>query len=118
MNKTNVFKMLLFCGIFLWLIPSCIFYEVDKKIVLFYFGFHLIISILYMIQLLKVFKNKRNLEYEGVLIYLSVLGSLVLHIGTYVALLTQGEESNIKIIPWVLALRGVIVISIIIVVEL
>ena len=115
MNKNNyLIYILLFCGIFLWIIPSSIFYEVDKRAVLFYYGFHLIISLLYLIQFLKIFLDKRNIYYEGVLIYLSVIGSILVHVLTYVALTIQGQESNIKIIFWILVLRGIVVISLVI----
>lgn len=112
MNKKNLFNVLIFCAIFLWVIPSMIFYEVDKKIIVLYFGFHLIISFLYLIHFLNVIKNKRNMNYEVVLIYLSMVGSVVVHMATYAALFILGQENNIKLIPMVLALRVIIIIVI------
>ena len=112
MNKKNLFNVLIFCAIFLWIIPSMIFYEVDKKIIVLYFGFHLIISFLYLIHFLNVIKNKRNMNYEVVLIYLSMVGSVVVHMATYAALFILGQENNIKLIPMVLALRVIIIIVI------
>ena len=87
MDKKRLFNISLFCGIFLWIIPSGIFYEVDKKIVLFYFGFHLIMSLLYLIQFRNVTKDKRNTQFEWVLIYLSTAGSILVHVITCVSLL-------------------------------
>lgn len=110
MNKKKLFNIILFCGIFLWMIPSAIFHQVDKRIVLFYFGFHIVISLLYAIQFLKVLGNKRNLKYEWLLMYLSVIGSILAHMATYIALLISGQESNIKIIYLVLILRAIVVI--------
>lgn len=112
MNKKKLFNILLFCAVFLWIIPSMIFYEVDKKIIVLYFGFHLIISFLYLIHFLNVIKNKRNMNYEVVLIYLSMVGSVVVHMATYAALFILGQENNIKLIPMVLALRVIIIIVI------
>ena len=110
MNKKKLFNIILFCGIFLWMIPSAIFHQVDKRIVLFYFGFHIVISLLYAIQFLKVLGNKRNLKYEWLLMYLSVIGGILAHMATYIALLISGQESNIKIIYLVLILRAIVVI--------
>lgn len=112
MKKKFLFNMLLFCGIFLWLIPSMLFYEVDKMIILLYFGFHLIMSLLYLKEFLNVFKEKRNMNYEWVLIYLSTTGSVVVHMITYAALFILGQENNVKIMPLVLILRVIIVIFI------
>lgn len=115
MKKKGLFNILLFCGIFLWIIPSGIFYEVDKKIVLFYFGFHLIMSLLYLIQFRNVTRDKRNTQFEWVLIYLSTAGSILVHVITCVSLLfLKGNISNFKLIPIVLVLRCVVLISIVV----
>ena len=112
MKKKGLFNILLFCGIFLWIIPSGIFYEVDKKIVLFYFGFHLVMSLLYFIHFRNATRDKRNMQFEWVLIYLSTAGSILAHVVTYIALLYQGQVSNFKLIPIVLVLRCVVLIFI------
>ena len=112
MKKKKLFNILLFFSIFLWIIPSMLFYEVDKRIMLFYYGFHLIISLLYLIEFLNVFKNKRNMNYEWILIYLSISGSVLVHIITYAALFVLSQENNMKLIPVVLILRVIVVIVI------
>ena len=89
-----------------------LFYEVDKRIMLFYYGFHLIISFLYLIHFLNVIKNKRNMNYEWILIYLSISGSVLVHIITYAALFVLSQENNMKLIPVVLILRVIVVIVI------
>ena len=114
MKKKNLFNVLIFCGIFLWIIPSMIFYEVDKRVVLFYFGFHLIVSFLYLIHFIYVYKDKKNVTYENVLIYLSIVGSIIVHCATYVALCILGQQNSVKIIPIVLFLRLIIAVAIII----
>lgn len=114
MKKKILFNMLLFCGIFLWLIPSMLFYKVDKMIILLYFGFHLIMSLLYLKEFLNVFKEKRNMSYEWVLIYLSMAGSVVVHMITYAALFILGQENNVKIMPLVLIFRVIIVVFILV----
>lgn len=114
MNKKRLFNILLFFSIFLWIIPSIMFYEVDRRIILLYYGFHLIISFLYLIEFFNVFKNKRNMNYEWILIYLSISGSVVVHMITYVALFVLGQENNMKLIPMVLILRVIVVIVILI----
>lgn len=114
MKKNNLFNMLIFCGIFLWIIPSMIFYEVDKRVILFYFGFHLIVSFLYLIHFIYVYKDKKNVTYENVLIYLSIVGSIIVHCTTYVALFILGQQDSVKIISMVLFLRLIIAVTIII----
>ncbi len=115
MDKKRLFNISLFCGIFLWIIPSGIFYEVDKRIVLFYFGFHLIMSLLYLIQFRNVTRDKRNTQFEWVLIYLSTAGSILVHVITCVSLLfLKGNISNFKLIPIVLVLRCVVLTSIVV----
>ena len=73
------------------------FYEVDRRIILLYYGFHLIISFLYLIEFFNVFKNKRNMNYEWILIYLSISGSVVVHMITYAALFVLGQEKQYEV---------------------
>ncbi|MEG1410499.1 MAG: hypothetical protein RSD36_11730 [Terrisporobacter sp.] len=110
MNKKKLFNIILFCGIFLWIIPSALFNGADKRLVLFYYGFHLVIGLLYVIQCIQVFRNKRNLTYEWIVIYLSLVGSVLAHGFVYAALYILGQESSIKLIPWVLVIRVILVI--------
>lgn len=114
MKKKNLFNVLIFCGIFLWIIPSMIFYEVDKRVVLFYFGFHLIVSFLYLIHFIYVYKNKENVTYENVLIYLSIVGEIIVHVATYAFLFILGQQNSLKIIPIILFFRLIIALGIII----
>lgn len=114
MNKTKLFNIILFCGIFLWLIPSATFNEADIRILLFYYGFHLIVSLLYAIQFLMSVKDKRSLKYEWILIYISAVGSILVHGITYAALFILGQELSIRLIPATLVFRGIVVIYILI----
>lgn len=114
MSRKNIFNVLYFLVIFLWIIPSAYFYDVDRGIVLFYFAFHIIISLLYTIQFIKICKDKRNLQFESILIYLSIIGSMMIHVMTYICLLALGKESNIKIISLILIIRAMAIIPIVI----
>ncbi len=71
-------------------------------------------ALLYLKEFLNVFKEKRNMSYEWVLIYLSMAGSVVVHMITYAALFILGQENNVKIIPLVLILRVIIVVFILV----
>ncbi|WP_373601133.1 hypothetical protein [Paraclostridium bifermentans] len=113
MNKKNLFNAIIFCGILLWIIPSAIFHEADKKIVLFYYGFHFIMAMLYLYLFLSAIREKRNIRYENILKYLSIEGSIAVHAITYAALFIKGQESDIKIIPLVLIFRLIFIIFII-----
>lgn len=113
MNKKKLFNAIIFCGILLWIIPSAIFHGADKKIVLFYYGFHLFMAMLYLSLFLSAIREKRNIRYENILKYLSIEGSIAVHAITYTALFIKGQESNIKIIPLVLIFRLIFIIFII-----
>lgn len=114
MNKKSLFNAIIFCGIFLWIIPSAIFNEVDEKIVFFYYGFHLFMAILYVFLFSSVIRDRRNLQYENILKYLSIEGSIAIHALTYAALFIKGQEANIRIIPLILVFRVIFIVFIII----
>lgn len=113
-NNKKLFNMLVLFVILFWITPSAKFYNVDIKIILFYFGFHIIMSLLYVVEFNKLQKNNRNDDYEMILIYLSLVGSLVIHVVVTVLLLIKGLESNIKLIPQILLIRGILILAFII----
>ena len=103
--------LIFFFGIFTWLIPAIDFRNLDSNIIIIFYAYHLIMFTLYILQFIKMIKNKRSNAYEVAILYLSYIGIILSYVAVCVLSLIQGVEIVVKITP--LILKAVAVLSLI-----
>lgn len=114
MKKKTLVYVFMILGIIPWLIPSAAFAETGMMVRILYYGFHVIVAVLFVIQLRMMIKNNTRTLYEWILIYSAMVGSVFIYALTNFILALNYQLMQVTFFPVLYAFRMIPVVTVIV----